>query len=323
MLTRKKFVILAAVILALIMVVPTSYIISADLIGHKPLPAISTNDSYASQSWAFNFDANDYNIANLSNESASFRQPGYSSSFLNLSMELLEIPYGGIPYANERPPQFYFGFMVTGSVMASTLPTGVMVSYNSSLPSYFASDQPFFIISNEGYFETINATEMNVSGFQAWGGASHIIQLVNQSNYNGKNPYRFVFNDGIGAAFYSIEPNQPFIFNFNFTLLGLSKPVYNDMLIQLMDVNSTAGSTGFVVTDSHPYDSTQNSDALINFQSPHMKVAYCKNLLRSSSSPLSTADLVTGSIIQDSISASTRSYDVLLPQIQDAESESS
>ena len=106
--------------------------------------------------------------------------------------------------------------------------------------------------------------------------------------------------------FYGIKPDHPFNFDLNFTLLGLSRPVYDIIDFVFMDVNSTAGSSGSAATDSHPYNNLQNSDALINAQSPPMKMAYDNKALRSSY--LSTTSPVTGSIIQDSGSASTRLY---------------
>jgi hypothetical protein len=324
MLTGKKTVILAAVILALIMVVPASYIIFSDMNSHKALPVIYTSNSESAQNWTLNFYGAENQTSGLNtfhpvNENASFVQPGYNQSFLNLSMPFIhEYPNGG-PTGNALT--FALPFLVTGSVMASALPTGVMISYSTSLPPGPDSPQPFYMLQSLGDGAIYNATEVNVSGFAGWTTQSHVIQLVNQSHYNGRGAYRFSFFDGATPEFYGIKPDHPFNFDLNFTLLGLSRPVYDIIDFVFMDVNSTAGSTGFASTDSHPYDSTQNSYALINFQSPHMKVAYCESLLQSSSSPLSTAGPVTGSIIQDSISASTRSYDVLLPQIHDAESE--
>ena len=324
MLTGKKTVILAAVILALIMVVPASYIIFSDMNSHKALPVIYTSNSESAQNWTLNFYGAENQTSGLNtfhpvNENASFVQPGYNQSFLNLSMPFIhEYPNGG-PTGNALT--FALPFLVTGSVMASALPTGVMISYSTSLPPGPDSPQPFYMLQSLGDGAIYNATEVNVSGFAGWTTQSHVIQLVNQSHYNGRGAYHFTFTDAAMPDFYGIKPDHPFNFDLNFTLLGLSRPVYDIIDFVFMDVNSTAGSTGFASTDSHPYDSTQNSYALINFQSPHMKVAYCESLLQSSSSPLSTAGPVTASIIQDSSSASTRSYDVLLPQIHDAESE--
>ena len=321
---RKKTVILVAVILALIMVVPASYIISADLNGHKALPVIYTSNSESAQNWTLNFygeenQTSGWNTFHPVNESASFVQPGYNQSFLNLSMPFI----GGYPYGGPTRTALTFSlpFVVTGSVMASALPTGVMISYSTSLPPGPDSPQPFYVLQFLGIASITTATEVNVSGFGGWTTQSHVIQLVNQSHYNGRGAYHFTFSDGATPEFYGIEPDHPFNFDLNFTLLGLSRPVYDIIDFVFMDVNSTAGSSGSAATDSHPYNNLQNSDALINFQSPHVKVAYCESLLQSSSSPLSTAGPVTASIIQDSSSASTRSYDVLLPQIQDAESE--
>lgn len=321
---RKKTVILAAVILALIMVVPASYIIFSDMNSHKALPVIYTCNSESAQNWTLNFYGAENQTSGLNNfppvnESASFVQPGYNQSFLNLSMPIIyEHPYGGLA---RTALTFSLLFLVTGSVMATVLPTGVKISYSTSLPPGPDSPQPFYMLQSLGDGAIYNATEVNVSGFAGWSTQSHVIQLVNQSHYNGRGAYHFTFTDGAMPDFYGIKPDHPFNFDLNFTLLGLSRPVYDIIDFVFMDVNSTAGSTGSAATDSHPYYNLQNSDALINFQSPHMKVAYYESLLRSSSSPLSAAGPVTGSIIQDSSSASTRSYDVLLPQIQDAESE--
>ena len=324
MLTGKKTVILAAVILALIMVVPASYIIFSDMNSHKALPVIYTSNSESAQNWTLNFygeenQTSGWNTFHPVNESASFVQPGYNQSFLNLSMPFI----GGYPYGGPTRTALTFSlpFVVTGSVMASALPTGVMISYSTSLPPGPDSPQPFYVLQFLGIGSITTATEVNVSGFAGWTTQSHVIQLVNQSHYNGRGAYHFTFSDGATPEFYGIEPDHPFNFDLNFTLLGLSRPVYDIIDFVFMDVNSTAGSSGSAATDSHPYNNLQNSDALINFQSPHVKVAYCESLLQSSSSPLSTAGPVTASIIQDSSSASTRSYDVLLPQIQDAESE--
>ena len=319
MFARRKSLILAAVILALIMVVPASYFISADLNGHKPLPAISTSNSETTQSWVFNFNRvnnTDYqkgynsNNKSLPRETASFQQSGYNTSFLYLSGYIEEFPYFGIPlYNNDRVPLFYFTFNVSGSVMASALPTGILASYNTILSTEPYSGLPSYTATNGNYVGMWNITMVNVSsGYASWNGTSHVIQLVNQSNFNGKDPYRFTYFDSVEVAVYAIGPNQPFIFNFNFTLLGLSRPVYNDMALQLMDINSTTGSTGFVVADSHPYDSTQNSGGLMNLQSPLTKMTTDNSLLRSFSSFSSTTSLVTGNIILDSGSASIRSY---------------
>ena len=321
---RKKTVILGAVILALIMVVPASYIISGELNSHKALPVIYTSNSESAQNWTLNFygaenQTSGENPFHPVNESASFVQPGYNQSFLNLSMPIIyEHPNGGF---SGNALTFSLLFLVTGSVMASALPTGTMISYSCSLPYGPDYPQPFYMLQSLGDGGIPDATEVNVSGFAGWTTQSHVIQLVNQSHYNGRGAYHFTFSDGAMPDFHDIKPDHPFNFDLNFTLLGLSRPVYDIIDFVFMDVNSTAGSSGSAATDSHPYNNLQNSDALINFQSPHVKVAYCESLLQSSSSPLSTAGPVTASIIQDSSSASTRSYDVLLPQIQDAESE--
>ena len=306
---RKKTVILVAVILALIMVVPASYIISADLNGHKALPVIYTSNSESAQNWTLNFygeenQTSGWNTFHPVNESASFVQPGYNQSFLNLSMPFIGgYPFGGF---SGNALTFSLPFVVTGSVMASVLPTGVMISYSCSLPSGPDYPQPFYMLQSLGIGSITTATEVNVSGFAGWTAPSHVIQLVNQSHYNGRGAYHFTFSDGATPRFHDIKPDHPFNFDLNFTLLGLSRPVYDIIDFVFMDVNSTAGGTGSAATDSHPYNNLQNSDALINAQSPPMKMAYDNKALRSSY--LSTTSPVTGSIIQDSGSASTRLY---------------
>jgi hypothetical protein len=306
---RKKTVILGAVILALIMVVPASYIISGELNSHKALPVIYASNSESAQNWTLNFygaenQTSGLNTFHLVNESASLVQPGYNQSFLNLSMPFIhEYPNGG-PTGNALT--FALLFLVTGSVMASALPTGVMISYSTSLPPGPDSPLPNYMLQSLGDGAIYNATEVNVSGFAGWTTQSHVIQLVNQSHYNGRGVYHFTFTDAAMPDFYGIKPNHPFNFDLNFTLLGLSRPVYDNIDFVFMDVNSTAGGTGSAATDSHPYYNLQNSDALINTQSPPMKMAYDNKALRSSY--LSTTSPVTGSIIQDSGSASTRLY---------------
>ncbi len=306
---RKKTVILGAVILALIMVVPASYIISGELNSHKALPVIYTSNSESAQNWTLNFygaenQTSGLNTFHLVNESASFVQPGYNQSFLNLSMPFIhEHPNGG-PTGNAL--SFALPFLVTGSVMASALPTGVMISYSTSLPPGPDSPQPFYMPGVVWGIGMPGTTDVNVSNFDYWSGSGHVVQLVNQSHYNGREAYRFSFFDGATPEFYGIKPDHPFNFDLNFTLLGLSRSVYDIIDFVFMDVNSTAGGTGSAATDSHPYYNLQNSDALMNTQSPPMKMAYDSKSLRSSF--LFTTSPVTGSIIQDSGSASTRLY---------------
>ena len=127
-----------------------------------------------------------------------------------------------------------------------------------------------------------STTDVNVSNFDYWSGSGHVVQLVNQSHYNGREAYRFSFFDGATPEFYGIKPDHPFNFDLNFTLLGLSRSVYDIIDFVFTDVNSTAGSSGSAATDSHPYYNLQNSDALINTQSPPMKMAYDNKAPRSS-----------------------------------------
>ena len=242
---RKKTVILGAVILALIMVVPASYIIFSDMNSHKVLPVIYTSNSESAQNWTLNFygeenQTSGWNTFHPVNESASFVQPGYNQSFLNLSMPFI----GGYPYGGPTRTALTFSlpFVVTGSVMASALPTGVMISYSTSLPPGPDSPQPFYVLQFLGIGSITTATEVNVSGFAGWTTQSHVIQLVNQSHYNGRGAYHFTFSDGATPRFHDIKPDHPFNFDLNFTLLGLSRPVYDIIDFVFMDVNSTGAN---------------------------------------------------------------------------------
>ena len=242
---QKKIVILAAVILALIMVVPASYIISGELNSHNALPVIYTSNSESAQNWTLNFYGEENQTSGENpfhpvNESASFVQPGYNQSFLNLSMPIIyEHPNGGF---SGNALTFSLLFLVTGSVMASALPTGVMISYSCSLPHGPDYPQPFFMLQSLGDGGIPDATEVNVSGFAGWTTQSHVIQLVNQSHYNGRGAYHFTFSDGAMPDFHDIKPDHPFNFDLNFTLLGLSRPVYDIIDFVFMDVNSTGAN---------------------------------------------------------------------------------
>ena len=242
---RKKTVILAAVILALIMVVPASYIIFSDMNSHKALPVIYTSNSESAQNWTLNFygaenQTSGENPFHLVNESASFVQPGYNQSFLNLSMPFIhEHPNGG-PTGNALT--FALPFVVTGSVMASALPTGVMISYSTSLPPGPDSPLPNYMLPYVWTGGMPSTTDVNVSNFDYWSGSGHVVQLVNQSHYNGREAYRFSFFDGAMPEFYGIKPDHPFNFDLNFTLLGLSRPVYDIIDFVFMDVNSTGAN---------------------------------------------------------------------------------
>ena len=254
MLTGKKTVILAAVILALIMVVPASYIIFSDMNSHKALPVIYTSNSESAQNWTLNFygeenQTSGWNTFHPVNESASFVQPGYNQSFLNLSMPFI----GGYPYGGPTRTALTFSlpFVVTGSVMASALPTGVMISYSTSLPPGPDSPQPFYVLQSLGIGSITTATEVNVSGFAGWTTQSHVIQLVNQSHYNGRGAYHFTFSDGAMPDFHDIKPDHPFNFDLNFTLLGLSRPVYDIIDFVFMDVDSTGANNIPASPDMH------------------------------------------------------------------------
>ena len=251
---RKKTVILGAVILALIMVVPASYIIFSGMNSHKALPVIYTSNSESAQNWTLNFygeenQTSGENPFHLVNESASFVQPGYNQSFLNLSMPFIhEYPNGG-PTGNALT--FALPFVVTGSVMASALPTGVMISYNSSLPPGPDSPLPNYMLPYVWTGGMPSTTDVNVSNFDYWSGSGHVVQLVNQSHYNGREAYRFSFFDGAMPEFYGIKPNHPFNFDLNFTLLGLSRPVYENIEFNFMDVNSTGANNIPASPDMH------------------------------------------------------------------------
>ncbi len=51
--------------------------------------------------------------------------------------------------------------------------------------------------------------------------------------------------------FYGIKPDHPFNFDLNFTLLGLSRPVYENIEFNFMDVNSTGANNISASPDMH------------------------------------------------------------------------
>lgn len=236
---RRNLVITVAIVMALGLMIPTSVI----LLNYHPqsnLPPIYATDGSITNNWSYDFsNASSVNspIYYGGYSNATFWEPGYLNS--TFSTKLGAFAYEDKTTTDERTGMSSVAYgielNITGDLRLSHLPSKVQVTYGTDAFVAAAFDGRVLNYSTSlGYLQPTNVSlswELQTYNFS--------VDLLNESHYNGSNTYHFAFTAYFPIDIIPPSYNIPFSVDINVSLIGLSKPVYSSITLNLDDVGSS------------------------------------------------------------------------------------
>ena len=220
MIGKRKFAAMIAIVVAVILVIPTSYVLLVDR--NPPLPAISASNTAKNVSWSANFP----NVSNASgallffNGFSTFNQPGYANSSLVVAAKT-----AGYFFTEGKYFAYAFFLTVSGTMYLGHFPSGVYIS-NSLPQSHDPSVQGAYVVDN-GTAPLDNVTPA------VWGSYSGAAPLVRESSNSMSNPYHFSFVELSAFFVYNLIHDVPFTISVNVSLTDLSRPVYTHFTLNI------------------------------------------------------------------------------------------
>jgi hypothetical protein len=225
------------------LVIPSGYIMSIELDSHsqKTLPPIYTNGTLYSSSWRGNFSALTSTIPYLFNinESTTFHQPGFQNSTLNVSLSYFQIYY----FMHKGSFQIALNFNYSSIMHLSSFPVSLDINQTLSVPFANPSFPPPYTFTDwsaDGIIEQINNVGRATSTYDSagWQGPQVVIPLLNTSEAAAHDSYRFfVAGSQFGPDIFNTVNNVTYTYGMNVSLIGLSRPVYINMVVNFTNTN--------------------------------------------------------------------------------------